>query len=113
MLNAYNVEQIDRYFKIIPLCQLCCRFIVAFIYFGIQINIGKFGGDLYLNFLINVIAETVGCAFVFLLKCTGRRPLYLGTMFLLGIICLTTLFTVTFLDKCKISLQFIIISQQF
>ncbi|KAK3096862.1 hypothetical protein FSP39_004084 [Pinctada imbricata] len=50
-------------------------FVISFIYYGIKINIGKLGGDLYVSFTLVVLAETAGYALLFAMDVLGHKPM--------------------------------------
>ncbi|RUS69871.1 hypothetical protein EGW08_022367 [Elysia chlorotica] len=57
------------------------RFALSFVYYGISLNVGRLGGDLYVNYTLGCAVETV--AYVLVLLCLfhwGRRKLYAGSM---------------------------------
>ncbi|XP_054158724.1 organic cation transporter protein-like, partial [Oppia nitens] len=67
-------------------------FVNAFVYYGISLNIGDFGGNLFINFLIAGLLEFPSfllptLAFKFL----GRRPLNATLMYLSGLSCLAVI----------------------
>ncbi|KAK3097416.1 hypothetical protein FSP39_009441 [Pinctada imbricata] len=74
-------------------------FVISFIYYGIQLNLGHFGSDIYVTFLINALAETIGYSIVFFINKTGRRLMYLVTMFSLSIVCIASVFVTLYVDK--------------
>ncbi|XP_054158732.1 organic cation transporter protein-like [Oppia nitens] len=63
-------------------------FVNAFVYYGISLNIGDFGGDLFINFLIAGLLEFPSIVFpVVAFKFVGRRPLSSALMYLSGLSC--------------------------
>lgn len=76
------------------------RFVILFIYYGFIINMGKFDGNLYVNFLVGVIVEGFGYFFCFVMNKMGRKFLYLIVMFGSGFGCLLFILFVLFLDLC-------------
>ncbi|KAK3096979.1 hypothetical protein FSP39_005334 [Pinctada imbricata] len=73
-------------------------FVISFIYYGIQLNIGQLGGDLYVTFLVTVIVEAIGYCIIFLINMTGRKKMHLFTMCSMSMICIASVFTISFLD---------------
>lgn len=80
----------------------CFRLIIAMGYFGLTLNTGRLGGDVYLNFLATIIVEVLGYGICLLLMDRiGRRPVLCGSMLLGGVACICTIFTTLYADKCK------------
>jgi hypothetical protein len=95
-----------------PTCILCTyidffktflrlRCTIAFIYYGLTINIGKFGGNLYSNTAVSITAELLGYLMCFFLDKTGRKPLHLGVLFGSSVACFLSLIPILLLDECK------------
>ncbi|KAK3097379.1 hypothetical protein FSP39_009121 [Pinctada imbricata] len=74
-------------------------FVISFIYYGIVLNIGFLGEDLYLTFFINAVVETLGYCLQFFINKTGRRKMYLTTMFSMGAFFVASVFTDMYLDS--------------
>ncbi|XP_048767368.2 organic cation transporter protein-like isoform X2 [Ostrea edulis] len=74
-------------------------FTVAFIYYGLTINIGKFGGNLYSNYAVSITAELLGYLTGFLLDKTGRKPMHLGVFFGSSVACFLSLVPILVLDE--------------
>ncbi|KAK3097006.1 hypothetical protein FSP39_005540 [Pinctada imbricata] len=55
-------------------------FVIAFIYNGIKMNIGKLGGDLYVSFTLVVVAETLGYSLLFTMDIVGHKRLHMIVM---------------------------------
>lgn len=84
---------------------LCIRTLIIFFnwlvvclaYYGLALNSGDLGGDMYLNFFLQALmdfpATTITLIF---LDRAGRKPLLVGSMMIGGIGCLSTVFTVVF-----------------
>ncbi|XP_067674871.1 organic cation transporter protein-like [Haliotis asinina] len=71
--------------------------VVSMVYFGLGLNVQNLSGDIYLNFTIANIMETVAYALcIILLDRTGRKKLHCGSMILGGIACLATIFPVVY-----------------
>ncbi|KAK3098411.1 hypothetical protein FSP39_019225 [Pinctada imbricata] len=73
-------------------------FVISFIYYGVTLNISFLGEDLYLTFFINAIVETVGYCLQYFIYKTGRKKMYLTTMFAMGVFFVTSVFTDLYLD---------------
>uniref|UniRef100_A0A4W5NKR4 Solute carrier family 22 member 13b n=1 Tax=Hucho hucho TaxID=62062 RepID=A0A4W5NKR4_9TELE len=68
------------------------RFVTSLVYFGVSLNVGHFGLDIYLTQFIFGLAEILarlGC--YTLLERLGRRPCQAGTLFFGGAACLLIL----------------------
>ncbi|KAK3098132.1 hypothetical protein FSP39_016465 [Pinctada imbricata] len=74
-------------------------FVVSFIYYGIKINIGKLGGDLYVSFTLLVIAETIGCALLFAMDFIGHKRLHMIAMALTCVACVVPIFLILFSNE--------------
>ncbi|XP_054158700.1 organic cation transporter protein-like [Oppia nitens] len=63
-------------------------FVNSFVYFGISLNIGDLGGNLFINFLVAGLIEFPSFIFpIVAFKYIGRRPLIGGYMLLNGLSC--------------------------
>ncbi|XP_046583399.1 organic cation transporter protein-like [Haliotis rubra] len=72
-------------------------FVVTIVFYGLIHNIGTLVGDIFLNFTIGNIMETVAYVMVLLLlDRLGRKPLHCGSMLIGGIACLSAIFPVTY-----------------
>ncbi|XP_046374364.1 organic cation transporter protein-like [Haliotis rufescens] len=75
-------------------------FVVSMVYYGLGLNVQNLSGDIYLNFTIANIMETVAYVLcILLLDRTGRKNLHCGSMLLGGIACLLTMFPVMYGNK--------------
>ena len=64
-------------------------FVNAFVYYGISLNIGDLGGDLYWNFLFAGLVEFPSYFFtMYIMRYVGRRPLLAANMYGAGLACL-------------------------
>ncbi|XP_054158745.1 organic cation transporter protein-like, partial [Oppia nitens] len=64
-------------------------FVNAFVYFGISLNIGDFGFNLFINFLIAGLLEIPSSLLpIIAINYMGRRPLTAGLMYSSGLSCL-------------------------
>jgi hypothetical protein len=79
--------------------QIRCTF--ACVYYGLTINIGKFGGNLHSNYALSITAELLGYSMCFLLDKTGRKPMHLGVLFGSSVACFLSLIPILLLDECK------------
>lgn len=71
-------------------------FIINMGYYGISLNVGTLGGDVYLDFLVSSILELAGYVICYLLlNRIGRRPFHCTAMIVGGLACLCSIFTVT------------------
>ncbi|XP_046583398.1 organic cation transporter protein-like [Haliotis rubra] len=75
-------------------------FVVSMVYYGLGLNVQNLSGDIYLNFTIANIMETVAYVLcIILLDRTGRKNLHCGSMMLGGVACLLTMFPVMYGDS--------------
>ena len=64
-------------------------------YYGVILNVGNLGGDLYLNlFLITIVEYPGRLISIALLNRIGRKKCYIGFMLLGGIACIGTIYPV-------------------
>ena len=78
-----------------------CRFVIAFIYYGLTLHIGKLGGNLYVNFTVSCVMEFAGYFLCIFMDRTGRKPMHLTVMFLSGISCLVSVLPLMFGNDCN------------
>lgn len=72
-----------------PLSSFLCRFVTSLVYYGVSLNVGNFGLDIYLTQLIFGIAELparLGC--FPLIEHFGRRICQSVALFIGGAACL-------------------------
>ncbi|CAG2122404.1 unnamed protein product, partial [Medioppia subpectinata] len=63
-------------------------FVNSFVYYGISLNIGDFGGNLFVSFFIAGLIEFPSYLFpIFAFKYVGRRPVTAGLMYFSGLSC--------------------------
>ncbi|XP_078314378.1 organic cation transporter protein-like isoform X2 [Crassostrea virginica] len=74
-------------------------FVIAFIYYGLTMNVGKFGGSLFSNYAVSVTAELIGSLMCLLLDKTGRKPFHIGALMGGSLACFLTLIPLILLDK--------------
>ncbi|XP_041351234.1 organic cation transporter protein-like [Gigantopelta aegis] len=71
--------------------------VVSMVYYGLGLNVGNLGGDVFLNFTIANIVELVSYFLcIALLDRVGRKLLHCGSMLLGGVACVATLFPVIY-----------------
>ncbi|KAK6169539.1 hypothetical protein SNE40_020577 [Patella caerulea] len=74
--------------------------VVSMVYYGLGLNVGNLGGDIYLNFTAANIVETAAYVLcLILLDRWGRKALHCTSMLLGGIACILTIFPVLYLDE--------------
>ncbi|KAL5010023.1 hypothetical protein ScPMuIL_012328 [Solemya velum] len=74
-------------------------FTVSLVYYGLTMNVGKLGGDVFLNFTISVLVEFLGYfSCLCLVDRLGRRVLHCASMLLGGVACLCTIVPVVATD---------------
>ncbi|XP_054158733.1 organic cation transporter protein-like [Oppia nitens] len=67
-------------------------FVNSFVYYGISLNIGDFGGNLFINFFVAGLIEFPSYLFPLMaFPYIGRRPLTSGLMYLSGLSCLAVI----------------------
>lgn len=71
-------------------------FVISSIYYGLTLNIGKLGGNLYINFTVAAVMEFLGNLLCLLMDKTGRKAMHLSLMFLTGAACLSSAIPVLF-----------------
>ena len=78
------------------------RFALNLTYYGITMNVAKFGGNIFVNFAISSLTEIVGITVCVMIgDRLGRTCLSCSTMILAGIICICTILTSLYADDCK------------
>ena len=78
------------------------RFALNLTYYGITMNVAKFGGNIFVNFAISSLTEIVGITVCVMIgDRLGRKCLFCSNMILAGIICICTIFTSLYADDCK------------
>lgn len=70
------------------------------------LNIGKLGGNLYINFTVAAVVEFLRNLLCLLMDKTGRKAMHLSMMFLTGAACLASAFPVLFGNECKNCISF-------
>ncbi|KAK3098672.1 hypothetical protein FSP39_021828 [Pinctada imbricata] len=74
-----------------------CWFVSNIGYYGLTLNSGRIGGNIYINYTVSVIMELVAYfACLFLVDRIGRRASFCASMLLGGVSCLCSIFTVTY-----------------
>lgn len=64
-------------------------FVNVFVYYGLSLNAGDLGGNIFTNFLILGLAEGVSNVFIiFAMRQFGRKPLLIGFLMGAGLACL-------------------------
>lgn len=67
------------------------------VFYGLALNLGNLGGDLYLNYLISGLVEFVAYTIGFVaIRYTNRRTFHCASMMFGGIACVVTLFPAIF-----------------
>lgn len=71
--------------------------VTSMVFYGLGLNVGNLGGNIYINYFLSSVAETIGFASCLLfLNRWGRKPMHVGSMFLGGLACLGTIFPVIY-----------------
>ncbi|XP_034335330.2 organic cation transporter protein [Magallana gigas] len=74
--------------------------VVSMVYYGLSLNSGSLAGDFYLNFFLTGLVEFPAYTLcLVLLDRTGRKKLHCACMVLGGLACISTIFTVLYLEK--------------
>ena len=101
--EAWSIKELDFYvilwrgkFK-----SVLYRFAIVLVYYGITLNLGKFGADLYVSFSLSVAAEALGYAAVLLMDMIGHKRLLMTALAATGASCIVSVFPVMFADKCN------------
>ncbi|CAC5389096.1 SLC22A4_5 [Mytilus coruscus] len=68
-------------------------FAISLIYYGISMNTGDLGGNVYVNYAISTTAETVAVILCFFADKLPRKKIYCTAMIVGGTACLCTIFT--------------------
>lgn len=70
---------------------------VSLVFFGLSWNVSNLGDDVFLNFYLTSIAQIVGFLLCIpLLNGVGRKPVYVGSLFMGGVALLLTIFPVKY-----------------
>lgn len=71
-----------------------CFLAVNLTYYGIGLNIGILGGNIYVNFALSTVMELIGVTFPLLtLNKFGRKKMHVTSLLIGGTACLSTIFT--------------------
>ncbi|ESO85015.1 hypothetical protein LOTGIDRAFT_131162 [Lottia gigantea] len=74
--------------------------VVNMVFYGLGLNVGNLGGNIYLNFTISNVVETIAYVLcLLLLDRMGRKTLLCTSMLVGGIACLCTIFPVLYGSK--------------
>lgn len=75
------------------------RIVVCLTYYGLALNSGDFGSNMYLSFLLQALMDLPASIIILLLlDRTGRKPLMVGSMMVGGLGCLLTVFTMIYAE---------------
>ena len=85
------------------------RFVVSFTFYGISMNVGKFGGNVHLAYPLIVLMELLGYCMLFGMDRIGHKRMLIGAHVTTGISCLIAMFVVMFAEECKWKLYSIIV----
>ncbi|XP_025088668.1 organic cation transporter protein-like [Pomacea canaliculata] len=71
--------------------------VVTLVYYGLSLNVGNIGTNIYLSFFMSAMAELLGYLLSsLLLDRVGRKTMYCGSMIFSGLACLATMFPVIY-----------------
>lgn len=73
----------------------------AFIYYGLTMNVGSLGGNLYENFSLLVLVELLGYSVIYFLNKTGRKSVHLLAIFGCGAASIGSILLILFAENCK------------
>lgn len=74
--------------------------VVSMVYYGLSLNSGNLAGDFYLNFFLTGLVEFPAYTLcLVLLDRVGRKKLHCACMVLGGLACISTIFTVLYIEK--------------
>lgn len=80
----------------------CFRVTVNAGYYGLTLNSGKIGGNIFVNFTISATMELLAYTLcIVFLDRIGRRAVHCFCMIMGGIACLCTIFPVMFGNGCE------------
>ncbi|RWS24126.1 organic cation transporter protein-like protein [Leptotrombidium deliense] len=84
LLDMWRVGKLFKYSMVL----YCSWFINSFVYYGLSLNVGDLGGNLFINCFIYALAELASNVFLYFafMKC-GRRPLFVSLMLGAAITC--------------------------
>ena len=72
------------------------------VYYGLSLNVGNIGGNIYLNSFLSSIAELLGYVLALAgLDRLGRKVMHCGSMILGGLACVASMFPVMFAGDCE------------
>ncbi|KAK7105608.1 organic cation transporter protein-like [Littorina saxatilis] len=76
--------------------------VVTMVYYGLSLNVGSLGGNIYLNNFLSSLAELIGyCVALAGLDRLGRKVMHCGSMILGGVACLATMLPVMYGGESK------------
>ena len=79
------------------------RIVVCMAYYGLALNSGDLGGDLFMNFFLQSFMDIpANVIIILLLDRIGRKPLQVGSMIIGGAALMSTIFTIIYGGKGKI-----------
>lgn len=73
--------------------------VAAFIYYGLTMNVGSLGGNLYENFSLLVLVELLGYSVIYFLNKTGRKPVHLVAIFGCGAASIGSILLILFAEN--------------
>ena len=77
-----------------------CRFTICLTYYGLAMNTGKIGGNIYVNFLVAAIVEALGYISCYLtLDRFGRKAMNIIFLLLCGVALFCSMFVKLFAGK--------------
>ncbi|VDI73517.1 MFS transporter, putative metabolite transport protein [Mytilus galloprovincialis] len=89
-----------------------CFFAVNLTYYGISLNIGILGGNIYINFAISTLMELLGVTFSLItLNRFGRKKMHCISLLIGGTSCLCTIFTSLYAPKDWITIALALIGK--
>ncbi|XP_052820410.1 organic cation transporter protein-like [Mya arenaria] len=103
-IDEYSVESGESMsvFKMFTIPKLLIRTLIIYlnwavvnmVYYGLGLNVGNLGGNIYVNFAINSAVETAAYLLCLVsLHRVGRKTLHSGSMIVGGVACLLTIFS--------------------
>lgn len=108
IIKDFHRASFKEFIKDMVKCKrLMCRLAVVCLswfalnltYYGISMNVAKFGGNIYVNFAISSLAEMIGTILCVLIGDRwGRKYPFCSTMIVGGITCICTIFTSLYAD---------------
>ncbi|XP_048755771.1 organic cation transporter protein-like isoform X2 [Ostrea edulis] len=83
-------------------------FVAAYTYYGLTMNVGSLGGNLYENFSLLVLVELLGYTVTYFLNKTGRKPVHLLAIFGCGAVSIGSILLILFAENTLYSVHIVL-----